>query len=149
MSTATNDGEIRLADDEASIIACFPVMQQLRPHITTADDFVTRWRRQCDAGYRVIAVWQADKVVAVAGYRLQENLIHGQFLYVDDLVTSAAVRSQGHGETLMTFLKDEAKRLGCTRLALDTALDNALGHRFYYRNGLLARALRFYYVTES
>jgi hypothetical protein len=26
---------------------------------------------------------------------------------------------------------------------LDTALDNVPGHRFYYRQGMLARALRF------
>jgi GNAT superfamily N-acetyltransferase len=59
-------------------------------------------------------------VVALAGYRLQENLIHGQFLYVDDLVTLDSARGQGHGERLMTFLKAEAARLGCARLAHST-----------------------------
>ena len=65
-------------------------------------------------------------------------------LRLGTLVASAAVRSQGNGESLMAFLKAEARRLDCDRLALDTPLDNYLGHRFYYRNGLLARALRFY-----
>ncbi|HTW54281.1 MAG TPA: GNAT family N-acetyltransferase [Stellaceae bacterium] len=37
----------------------------------------------------------------------------------------------------------EARKLGIERLVLDTALDNVLAHRFYYRQGLLARALRF------
>jgi hypothetical protein len=27
---------------------------------------------------------------------------------------------------------------------LDTPLANVLGHRFYYRNGLLARSIRFF-----
>jgi GNAT superfamily N-acetyltransferase len=144
MSATATAGAIRPADDEAGMRACFPVMQQLRPHLADADEFVARWHRQRDAGYRVAAVWQDGRVVALAGYRLQENLIHGRFLYVDDLVTLDSARGQGHGERLMTFLKAEAARLGCSRLALDTALDNVLGHRFYYRNGLLARALRFY-----
>jgi hypothetical protein len=31
---------------------------------------------------------------------------------------------------------------------LDTPLTNVLGHRFYYRNGLLARALRFNHMID-
>jgi GNAT superfamily N-acetyltransferase len=142
--TLTDRTGIRPVEHEAEVIACFPVMQQLRPHLANADELVTRWRRQSKDGYRLVALWQDGEVVALAGYRVQENLVHGQFFYVDDLVTLAAARSQGHGERLMEFLKAEARRLGCDRLALDTPLDNVLGHRFYYRNGLLARALRFY-----
>jgi len=136
--------ELRPATDEADIIACFPVMRELRPHLHDAAELVERVQRQARDGYSLVALWQSGVVVALAGYRVQENLVHGRFFYVDDLVTSATVRSQGHGETLMTFLKAEAARLGCQRLALDTPLDNYLGHRFYFRNGLLARALRFY-----
>lgn len=44
---------------------------------------------------------------------------------------------------MMDRLDAEALALGCTRLLLDTPLSNALGHRFYFRQGLLARALRF------
>ena len=43
----------------------------------------------------------------------------------------------------MARLKREAAALGCAKLVLDTPLTNVLGHRFYYRNGLLASALRF------
>jgi ribosomal protein S18 acetylase RimI-like enzyme len=140
--------DIRPVQDEADVIACFPVMQQLRPHLVDADELVARWRRQSQDGYHLAALWQEGVVVALAGYRVQENLIHGRFFYVDDLVTATTARSQGHGECLMDFLKLEAKRLDCERLTLDTPLDNVLGHRFYYRNGLLARALRFYVAVR-
>ncbi|MNT19214.1 hypothetical protein D3C72_1544650 [compost metagenome] len=49
----------------------------------------------------------------------------------------------------MDRLKAEARAAGCRKLVLDTPLTNVLGHRFYYRNGLLASALRFYYVLED
>ena len=42
-----------------------------------------------------------------------------------------------------TGIAAEQERLGCGRPVLDTALDNVLAHRFYYRQSLLARALRF------
>jgi GNAT superfamily N-acetyltransferase len=77
------------------------------------------------------------------GYRLQENLFQRVHFYVDDLVTEGRARSTGHGRALLDWLKTEARRAGCVRLVLDTALTNALGHRPYYRQGLLARATRF------
>jgi GNAT superfamily N-acetyltransferase len=118
-------------------------MRQLRPHLASEAEFVERWRRQTSEGYRLLAVWDGAHPVALAGVRVQENLIHGRFFYVDDLVTDDAQRSAGHGRRLMDRLKDEARALGCAKLVLDTALANSLGQRFYFREGLLARALRF------
>lgn len=138
---------IRPIEDEAAVRACFAVMHQLRPHLADADELVARWRRQVEDGYRLIAVWRGGEPVALAGYRLQENLVYGPFLYVDDLVTDNRLRSSGLGNLLMDHLKAEAVRLGCARLVLDTPLSNVLGHRFYYRNGLLAGALRFGFNT--
>lgn len=134
---------IRRVEGEADVAACFPLMRQLRPHLASTEELLARWRRQTPEGYRLVALWDAGGPVSVAGYRLQSNLIHGLNLYVDDLVTDEARRSGGHGQRLMEWLKEEARALGCVRLVLDTPLANVLGHRFYYRNGLLATALRF------
>ncbi|WP_297927415.1 GNAT family N-acetyltransferase [Metallibacterium sp.] len=130
-------------DDEDGARRCYPLMAQLRPHLATEDEFVDRWRRQVADGYRLLALLDGPRVIALAGFRVQENLVYGRFLYVDDLVTDGALRGGGHGEQLMTRLKKEARILGCDRLVLDTPLDNSLGHRFYFRNGLLAASLRF------
>lgn len=135
---------IRYVDDEAGVRACFALMQQLRPHLESADELVSRWQRQRAAGYRLLALWQDGRPVALADFRLQDNLVHGVHFYVDDLVTDGALRSGGYGERMMARLKQEAAALGCAKLVLDTPLTNVLGHRFYYRNGLLASALRFY-----
>jgi len=135
--------EIRYADSAEDVARCYGLMRQLRPHLVTEAEFVERWRRQSADGYRLLAAWDGMLPVALAGVRVQENLIYGRFFYVDDLVTDEAARGAGHGERLMERLKAEARALGCAKLALDTALGNALGQRFYFRQGLLARALRF------
>ena len=62
---------------------------------------------------------------------------------MDDLVTDALLRGNGHGERLMAHLREQARVLRCGKLVLDTPLSNALGHRFYFRCGMLASALRF------
>jgi len=79
--------------------------------------------------------------MALAGYRLQESLLYGRFIYVDDLV--ARTRSQGLGSKLMNALRDEARKLGCDHLVLDTGLGNSLAQRFYFRQGFLSKGLHF------
>ena len=135
--------DIRPVETEAEVRACFALMRQLRPHLASADELVERWRLQQDEHYHLAALWQDGKPAALAGWRLQHNLVHGRFLYVDDLVTDETQRGSGHGAALIAWLKAKAAALGCARLTLDTPMNNYLGHRFYFRTGLLAMALRF------
>ncbi|QCP49557.1 GNAT family N-acetyltransferase [Trinickia violacea] len=137
--------DIRYADTQEDVTLCYALMRQLRPHLASEREFVERWRRQSADGYRLLAIWQGTQPVALAGFRVQENLIHGRFFYVDDLVTDESQRGSGQGQLLMDRLKSEARSLDCAKLVLDTALANSLGQRFYFRQGLLARALRFYF----
>lgn len=141
--SGVDDPGIRLVENEMDAAACFPLMRQLRPHLASEQEFVARWRRQMTDGYRLLALWHAGAPVALAGFRVQENLVYGVFFYVDDLVTDEGARSAGYGRMMMDRLKAEARALGCARLVLDTPLSNALGQRFYFRQGLLTRALRF------
>jgi GNAT superfamily N-acetyltransferase len=138
-----SDIDLRHVENDTQIAACFPVMKLLRPHLTGADELVARVARQHKAGYRILAAWRWDAPVALAGYRTGENLVYGRFVYVDDLVTAEAERNSGIGALLLDAVAAEGRKLDCDKLVLDTALDNIHAHRFYYREGLLARALRF------
>ena len=134
---------LRHADTDAEIAACFPVMQMLRPHLMSAEELCVRVRRQTEAGYRILAAWQAEAVVGLAGYRPQENLVRGPFCYVDDLVVTEVSRRTGLGARLLSAVGAEARARGLPHLVLDTALDNYFGQRFYFRFGMLPAALRF------
>lgn len=135
--------DLRYVDCDTAATACYQLMRQLRPRITSEQEFLSQWRRQRVAGYRLLAFWQGAKPIAIAGFRIQENFVHGVHLYVDDLVTDESIRSRGVGALLMKRLAAEGQKLGCAKLLLDTPLTNTLGHRFYYRQGLMATALRF------
>jgi ribosomal protein S18 acetylase RimI-like enzyme len=135
--------ELRQAESDAELAACFPVMRELRPHLSDAAEFVQRVRRQQADGYRLLAAWRGDAPVGLAGWRVQENLIRGRFCYVDDLVVTEFGRRSGLGARLLDAVAVEARALGLQRLVLDTGLDNLLGQRFYFRYGMLPAALRF------
>ncbi|WP_370606136.1 GNAT family N-acetyltransferase [Pantoea ananatis] len=134
---------VKSVTSEADVRASFRLMKQLRPHLFSEDEFWDRWQRQTENGYMLDGIFYEEGPVALAGYRIQENLVHGRFLYVDDLITDENKRGCGYGEGMMTHLAEHARTTGCARLVLDTALSNSLGQRFYFRCGLLATSLRF------
>jgi ribosomal protein S18 acetylase RimI-like enzyme len=134
---------LRHAEADPELAACFPVMRELRPHLADVREFLSRVRRQFADGYRLLAAWQGSQPLGLAGYRVQENLIRGRFCYVDDLVVAASARRGAIGARLLDGVGTEARALGIDRLVLDTAIDNALGQRFYFRYGMLPTALRF------
>jgi GNAT superfamily N-acetyltransferase len=75
-------------------------------------------------GYRLIASFpDGDREpAAVAGFRVRHTLYAGYMLYVDDLVTREARRGEGHADALMRWLLEEAARLGCDQLHLDSGV---------------------------
>ena len=140
---------LRHAENDGDIRACFEVMQALRPHLRDADELLGRVRRQEAEGYRVLAAWQDATVIGLAGYRRLENLVRGPFCYIDDLVVAGAQRRTGLGRLLMDRVAAEAAAQGLPVLALDTAIDNGLGQRFYFRYGMLPAAVRFVMPLEG
>jgi GNAT superfamily N-acetyltransferase len=122
---------IAVAETDADTDRCFPVMVQLRPHLTR-EEFPARVRRQRElAGYQLVFLEDAGAVRAAAGFRVSECLAWGKFLYVDDLVTAECDRSKGYGSDLFDWLVARAKSLGCDRLELDSGVQRFAAHRFY------------------
>lgn len=133
---------IRIATSDDEIAACYPVMQALRPQVAQ-NEFVGRVRRQQGAGYRLAFIEEAGDVLAVAGFRIGENLAWGRFLYVDDLVTLPAFRSMGYGARLLGWLKACAAQEGCQQMHLESGVQRREAHRFYEREGMAMTSLHF------
>ena len=130
------------AQTDAEIQRCWPVMAELRPHVTEAE-FLNRVRRQMTGGYLLAYVEAGDEITAVAGYRFLTNLAWGNFLYVDDLVTAEKHRSTGNGAYLLQWLCQQARKAGCERLELDSGVQRFQAHRFYLREGMIISSHHF------
>ena len=137
------DIELRSIEQLADIGACHAVMMELRPHLKDADSFIRQVMRQREHGYRLSAAWCDGRIVGVIGYRLQENLLYGRFVFVDDLVVHEEFRRDGVGAQLLSVARAYARETSCRHFVLDTGLHMALAQRFYFRQGLLAHAMGF------
>ena len=122
---------VKMKSDE-EILATRAVMLQLRPHIPP-DEYLPRVRRMMTTGFHLAAVVEDDVVRAVAGYRFLDMFYSGKMLYLDDRVTDSEARSGGHGRELITWLQREATASGCAEIHLDSRVDRAAAHRFYFR----------------
>ncbi|MGO4326867.1 MULTISPECIES: GNAT family N-acetyltransferase [unclassified Cupriavidus] len=135
--------DIQHLESRPDWLAAFPVMKALRPHLRDAQAFASQLERQHAQGYRLLAARQHGEILGLAGYRLQENLIYGRFVYVDDLVVAASLQRSGLGARLLDAARQQAVARDCTHFVLDTGLHMALAQRFYFRQGLLARGMHF------
>ncbi|HEX5802980.1 MAG TPA: GNAT family N-acetyltransferase, partial [Azospira sp.] len=106
------------------------VHRQLRPGLPA--DYAGRLRAVFANGGRMAVLAEDDAVRAVALWRVIENTYEGRRLYVDDLVTDEAQRSRGCGKQLFDWLERRAGELGCDVLALDSGVQRAGAHKFYF-----------------
>ncbi len=126
----------------------FQAMAALRTHLTDEAAFVALVDEGMrPTGYRLVAALDGDahQAAAVAGFRVATNLPWGRHLYVDDLSTHPDHRRKGHAGALMDWLLQEAKRLDCAQLHLDSGVqpERQDAHRLYFDKRLRVSAFHF------
>jgi len=124
-----------LANTRKEFLRCYPVMAELRPHLTESE-FLRRVEAQAQENYNIAFVEHEGRAVCVAGFRLMHSLAWGRFLYVDDLVTHELERSKGFGQELMAWLVQHAREAGCDQFHLDSGVQRFDAHRFYLASGM-------------
>jgi GNAT superfamily N-acetyltransferase len=138
---------IKVAETDAEIDSCFPVMSLLRPHLRR-EDFVGLVRSMLPQGYRLAYLIADGAVQAVVGYRIIDMLRTGRMLEVDDLVSAESSRSKGYGKQLLNWCYDLARSSGCSVVELDSAVHRADAHRFYFRERMYVLGFHFSHRIE-
>jgi GNAT superfamily N-acetyltransferase len=134
---------IELATGFEAIARCLDVMRELRPELTSADEFVARVRQQQTEGFHLAFLESGGEVATVAGFRVQHMLVTGLTMYVDDLVTGDKFRSRGHGKTMLDWLIARARELGCETFSLDSGTHRRDAHAFYFRERMRISSFHF------
>jgi GNAT superfamily N-acetyltransferase len=134
-------GDPRLLDE------LLPVLTELRTELT-ASQLEAVYAEGYPQGLRFTAVYDGERCVAVAGWRVIATTLVHRKLYVDDLVTAASERGRGVGSALLAELTERARAAGCRLIDLDSALFRGDAHRFYIRERMPITAFHFGRVLE-
>jgi GNAT superfamily N-acetyltransferase len=132
-------------EDARLVSDVLPVLLELRPHLTPAS-LAEIARGGHVEGLRFLAAYDGLACVGVAGWRFMTNTSAGRKLYVDDLVTASDRRSAGVGAALLAELEARAVAEGCTVLDLDSGVQRADAHRFYFREHM---SIRSFHLSKS
>jgi ribosomal protein S18 acetylase RimI-like enzyme len=129
--------QIILFSDE-SAFEFFELLKELRPHLTFP--LFLEIKNEASS-YNLIGLKSGNQLVALMGYRIISDFVHGRHLYIDDLVTSQEFRSKGYGEKLLNRAEFLAKENMCSNLRLCTGIDNKNAMRFYEKNSWNLKAV--------
>ncbi|HTU66523.1 MAG TPA: GNAT family N-acetyltransferase [Steroidobacteraceae bacterium] len=134
---------IAVADTDALIDACFPVMSELRPKLTRVEFTPLVKRLEARQGFQLAFLEVDGEIRAVAGYRVAEWLANGRYLEIEDLVTADGSRSKGYGGELFDWLVGIAAKHECRQVRLVSNVKRVDAHRFYLRKGMTQEAHYF------
>lgn len=109
----------------------FQVMKQLRTHLDE-ESFLQLVQEAVEKeGYKLAALYDHDKIVAVTGFMPMITLYNGKFIWVCDLVTDSENRSKGYGEALLSYVHHWAKENSYDIVSLSSNFQRIDAHRFY------------------
>jgi ribosomal protein S18 acetylase RimI-like enzyme len=137
------DRRIFVAQTKTDLERCYPVMKELRPHLSLGEFFSIYDQAHSADGYEIIAIEVQGQIKAVMGYRFLSDFVRGKHVYIDDLVATESARSLGLGAELLRFAEKIAAENQCKALRLCTGVENERGVTFYERNGWTKRAYAF------
>lgn len=124
-----------LIKDPLELSRCYPAFLELRPHLQSKEAFIKQVTQQQKEGYKIYAIQEGEVVVACLGLRILTMLAWGKILYIDDLITRAAVRGKGYGNLLIKHEIKLAQELNCDQVHLDSGYARHAAHRLYINNG--------------
>ena len=95
----------------------------------------------CDTTPIFVAVNEGEKVLGYAFCIYEEtkdnpSLMDRKTVYIDDLCVDATERGQHIGTALYDYVKDEAKKEGCSAVTLNVWCLNTGAMRFYEKCGM-------------
>lgn len=140
---------IKKCETHADFEAVFPVIRELRPHLTFQEYTSLMMEAKIRDDYEIVAIFQGPKCIAAMGFRILFDFVHGKHLYIDDLVVAEGCRSKGIGAELLKYAERVAIEKKCKGLRLCTGVDRKDSQRFYERNNWNARAIAYKKVVEG
>ena len=136
--------EIQEAKTDEEILACWPVLKELRPHLIE-NDLVRRVQQQIqEETYQLMFIKEGSTVVAILGFRILNFLWSGKTLYIDDLCSLSTAHRRGNGGKLLDWVIQHAKNEKCDAVSLDSGYTRHDAHRLYLNKGFKLASHHFH-----
>ena len=93
--------------------------------------------------YVLVLAYNEDILIGACGYWIATKFYSGKYMEIDNFIINLGHQSKGYGSIFLDYLEEIAKNESCETIMLDAFLENKDGHRFYNRNGYVAKGYHF------
>lgn len=118
------------------------LITQLNPSITQ-ENYEQYLPEMIANNYYQVVAYDGETCVGVSGYWLSTKLYSGRYLEIDNFVVDKYHRNAEVGKQMMDWMETEARANQCETIMLDADVENFKVHRFYYRQGFIARGFHY------
>ena len=136
-----NTYQVKTIRTDLEIQQCWEVAFLLRPHLDKNNWSAMIAGMMQNERYSIAGIFDNDKFVAFAGYRIMTSLHSGNIIYIDDLCTLESYRGKGLASQLLRHVKGIALANHFDAVVLDTDFTNNTAQKLYLKNGFQLSAL--------
>ena len=125
------------------MISSFPLIHQMYKKMNYENFENTLDEMILNNNYKMVAGYNDDKMIAVAGYWVARMLYCGRYLQACNLIVDENLRNQGVGKKILHYLEDKARKLDCDKMVLDSYTENKKSHSLYFAENFYIRGFHF------
>jgi len=127
----------------SEILINYPIIQQLYDSNFTKEKYESLIKEMIPNGYKQIAIYDTNKLVAVSGYWINTKLYSGRYLEIDNFVVDINHQGKGLGIRLINEIEKIAQKFQVNAIVLDAFSTNFNAHKFYYNQGYVPKGFHF------
>jgi GNAT superfamily N-acetyltransferase len=128
----------------SEMFAAFDILSHMYPDMPRTE-YEKIIPERVQNGYRMLGVFDGEKCVCSAGFWISYRFYCGKFIQLDNMVVIPEYRSKGVGKLVIDFIKNTGKTEACTKVLIDTYVENFDAHRFFFREGFIIRGYHLNY----
>lgn len=118
------------------------LITQLTPTLTQ-ENYKQYLTEMVPHNYYQVVAYDGETCAGISGYWMATKLYSGKYLEIDNFVVDTNYRNAGVGKQMVDWLENEARANDCKIMMLDAYVENFKAHRFYYREGFIARGYHY------
>ncbi len=135
--------KIKELNKKDQMITAYPLISQMYEKIDfekfsiAVDEMIKR------DNYKMVAAFDGEKMVGVAGYWVSFMLYCGRYLQASNFVVDKQSRGRGTGGKILKYLEEKAKKEQCNKFVLDSYTENKKSHPLLFREDFYIRGFHF------
>ncbi len=96
------------------------------------------------SSYKCFGLFYNENLIGISSGWITVRLYSGKQLEIDNVIIDKTLQSKGLGTIFMNYIEMWAKNNNCKTLELNTYIQNAKSHKFYFNTGFSILGFHFW-----